>query len=94
MTRSELIAKLAQRFPSLTHQDAEESVATILDAIGDNLAKGGRAEIRGFGSFRLNVRPPRIGRNPKTGERVSVPEKAALHFKPGVEMKDRVNSVG
>jgi integration host factor subunit beta len=91
MTRSELINRLAMRFPMLTRQDAAASVATIIDAISNCLASRGRAEIRGFGSFSINVRPPRLGHNPKTGESVPVPEKAVPHFKPGVEMRERVN---
>jgi len=93
MNRSELIAALAKRFPSLTRQDVYISVAAILNGISDELAKGGRAEIRGFGSFRLNICPPRIGHNPKTGERVSVPAKAKPNFKPGVDLKRRVNTI-
>ena len=91
MTRAELIIKLAARFPQLTHNDSGLAVKRILDAIGDGLASGGRAEIRGFGSFSLNLRLPRRGRNPKSGEKVDVPEKRVPHFKPGVEMRARVN---
>lgn len=89
--RSELIAKLASRFPQLTQADADLSVKTILDAISIRLAQGGRAEIRGFGSFSVHSRPPRLGRNPKTGERAPVPEKIVPHFKAGVELRARVN---
>lgn len=91
MTRSELITKLASRFPQLTQVDADLSVKTILDAISIRLAQGGRVEIRGFGSFSVHSRPPRLGRNPKTGERVPVPEKFVPHFKPGIELRERVN---
>jgi len=91
MTRSELIQQLAGRFPQLTSIDAELSVKTILDALSQSLCNGGRAEIRGFGSFTVNVRPPRIGRNPKTGEKVMVPEKRVPHFKAGKELKERVD---
>lgn len=94
MTKSELIARLAKKFPHLKHVDAGISVDLILQAIGDRLAAGGRAEIRGFGSFSLNIRPPRIGRNPKTGERVEVPAKTVPHFKPGVELRQRINEPG
>lgn len=87
MTRSELIATLAQRFPQLVRPDAEMAVGEILDSIARTLADGGRVEIRGFGSFALNYRPPRIGRNPKTGEKVAVPGKYAPHFKPGKELR-------
>lgn len=92
MTRSELIAKLSSRFPGLVEQDSESAVKIILDAICRTLANGGRVEVRGFGSFSIHVRPPRRGRNPKTGERVDVPAKAVPHFKPGVELRDRVNN--
>ncbi len=91
MNRSELIVTLAARFPQLTFKDAELSVTTILAAITAELASGGRAEIRGIGSFALNYRPPRIGRNPKTGERVEVPAKRVPHFKAGKELRERVD---
>ncbi len=90
MTRSELIDALAQRFPKLMKADADMAVAEILGAIGQTLTQGHRVEIRGFGSFSLNYRPPRIGRNPKTGERVDVPGKYSPHFKAGKEMRDRL----
>lgn len=90
MTRSDLIASLAYRFPNLMAKDAEISVKEILDAIGNSLAQGHRVEIRGFGSFGLNYRPARIGRNPKSGESVAVAEKYVPHFKAGKEMRDRV----
>jgi len=92
MTRSDLIQRLTGRFPQLTLADTEVSVKTVLDAISQRLSEGGRAEIRGFGVFSLNVRPPRIGRNPKTGEKVNVPEKRAPHFKAGKELRERVDS--
>jgi integration host factor subunit beta len=91
MTKSELIAKLAARFPQLVAKDAELAVKMILDAMGKSLAQGQRIEIRGFGSFGLNHRPPRIGRNPKSGDRVQVPEKFVPHFKAGKELRDRVD---
>ena len=90
MTRSDLIAALASRFASLETKDAEVAVKEILDAIGHALAHGDRVEIRGFGSFGLNYRPPRTGRNPKSGEAVSVPAKYVPHFKAGKEMRERV----
>lgn len=92
MTRSELIEALAARFPQLTVQDAEVAVKELLDAISDALINGQRIEIRGFGSFSLNYRPPRTGRNPKTGERVEVAAKYVPHFKPGKELRDRVDA--
>lgn len=90
MTRSDLIAALTSRFPNLVAKDAEIAVKEILDAIGHSLTHGDRVEIRGFGSFGLNYRPARMGRNPKTGESVSVPEKRVPHFKAGLEMRERV----
>jgi integration host factor subunit beta len=90
MNRSDLIAALAARFPNLMAKDADVSVQVILDAISQSLARGDRVEIRGFGSFGLNYRPARKGRNPKTGEAVSVPAKYAPHFKAGKEMRERV----
>ena len=91
MTKSELITRLAARFPQLVTKDAELSVKMIIDAMAKNLANGQRIEIRGFGSFDLNYRPPRIGRNPKSGEKVKVPEKYVPHFKAGKEMRERVD---
>ncbi len=92
MTKSELITSLAERFPQLVVKDAELSVKTILDAMTDSLSTGKRIEIRGFGSFSLNYRPPRLGRNPKTGTKVEVPEKHVPHFKAGKELRERVDS--
>ncbi|HET9113360.1 MAG: integration host factor subunit beta [Burkholderiales bacterium] len=91
MTKSELIAQLAVRHPQLVTTDAEMAVKTILDAVSKSLAGGARVEIRGFGSFSLNYRPPRLGRNPKTGEKVEVPEKYVPHFKAGKELRERVD---
>ncbi len=91
MTKSELIARLAERYPQLVAKDAEFAVKTILDAMARTLADGNRIEIRGFGSFALSYRPPRIGRNPKSGEKVLVPEKRVPHFKPGKQLRERVD---
>ena len=91
MTKSELIAKLAERNPRLVSRDADEAVNTMLDAMTDALAGGQRIEIRGFGSFALNYRPPRVGRNPKSGDRVQVPAKYVPHFKAGKELRERVD---
>lgn len=91
MTRSELIHHLARRFPQLALVDAELAVKTILDVMSSQLELHRRIEIRGFGSFSVHIRPPRMGRNPKTGKQVAVPAKAAPHFKAGVELKSRVN---
>ena len=91
MTKSKLITLLASRCSQLVHKDAELSVKTILDAMSDSLMKKQRIEIRGFGSFCLNYRSPRIGRNPKSGEKVNVPEKYVPHFKAGKELRARVD---
>ena len=93
MTKSELIARLAERFPQLVAKDADFAVKVILDAMTAALARGDRIEIRGFGSFSLNYRPPRLGRNPKTGDRVEVPAKYVPHFKAGKELRERVDQV-
>ncbi|XZG69381.1 integration host factor subunit beta [Chitinibacteraceae bacterium HSL-7] len=92
MTKSELIARLSSRYPQLVAKDAELAVKTILDAMGRSLAQGRRIEIRGFGSFDLNYRPPRAGRNPKSGTKVEVPEKFVPHFKAGKELRERVDA--
>lgn len=91
MTRSDLIAKLAERYPQLLGKDTDLAVKVILDAMAETLAQGGRIEIRGFGSFALNYRPPRIGRNPKSGDKVQVPAKYVPHFKAGKELRERVD---
>jgi integration host factor subunit beta len=91
MTKSELIARLAERFPQLVAKDADFAVKMILDALTLALVKGDRIEIRGFGSFALNYRPPRVGRNPKSGDKVQVPEKYVPHFKAGKELRERVD---
>jgi integration host factor subunit beta len=92
MTRSELIARLAERYPQLVAKDAEFAVRTILEAMARTLVDGHRIEIRGFGSFALSHRPPRVGRNPKSGEKVMVPGKRVPHFKPGKELRERVDA--
>ncbi|TCJ11735.1 integration host factor subunit beta [Parasulfuritortus cantonensis] len=91
MTKSELINRLAERNQHLGAADAELAVKTILDAMMQSLVEGKRIEIRGFGSFSLNYRPPRVGRNPKTGEKVTVAGKYVPHFKAGKELRDRVD---
>jgi len=90
MTRSELIQQLATQFPQLTLKDVELTVRTMLDEMARTLSKGNRIEIRGFGSFGINHRPPRKGRNPKSGETVMVPAKYVPHFKAGKDMRERV----
>ena len=92
MTKSELIARLAENYTQLVAKDAEFAVKTILDAMTNALVNGQRIEIRGFGSFALNVRPPRVGRNPKSGDKVMVQEKRVPHFKPGKELRERVDA--
>jgi integration host factor subunit beta len=91
MTKSQLINLLANRFSQLVTKDAEQSVKIIIDQMSKTLSGNNRIEIRGFGSFNLNHRPARIGRNPKTGEKVNVPEKYVPHFKAGKELKARVD---
>ena len=91
MTKSDLVARLAERFPQLVTKDADCAVKMILDTMAEALAKGDRIEIRGFGSFALNYRPPRVGRNPKSGDKVSVPEKWVPHFKAGKELRECVD---
>lgn len=92
MTKSELILKLAERFPQLVVKDTDFAVSVVLEAITSALIQGDRIEIRGFGSFSLNYRPPRVGRNPKSGERVVVQAKWVPHFKAGKELRERVDS--
>lgn len=91
MTRTELIQRLSFSFPHLTAADVEISVKLILSEISNTLGKKGGAEIRGFGSFSINHRPPRIARNPKTGAAVEVPARDAPHFKAGKELRERVD---
>lgn len=91
MTKSDLIEALADKQSLLNYRDVELAVKLILEQMSDSLARGERIEIRGFGSFTLHHRPPRIGRNPKSGEAVQLDEKYVPHFKPGKELRDRVN---
>jgi integration host factor subunit beta len=91
MTRSDLVEELANRFKQLTQRDAEQAVKTILDALSNALSRGHRVEIRGFGSFSVNRRPPRLGRNPRSGESVAIPEKRVPHFKPGKGLRESVD---
>jgi integration host factor subunit beta len=92
MTRTELIQQLASSHPQFTAKDVDLIVRTIQDGMSRALARGGRVEIRGFGSFSLNHRPVRNGRNPKTGAAVLIPAKYVPHFKPGKELRERVIS--
>ena len=91
MTRSELIAHLAAQNPHLRPQDVETVISTIFDEIGASLARGDRVELRGFGAFTARRRAARVGRNPRTGEAVSVSGKGMPHFRPGKELRIRVN---
>ena len=91
MTRSDLVEELSSRFAQLARRDAEFAVKAILDAMNDALVRGHRIEIRGFGSFSINRRPPRIGRNPRSGESVAIPEKRVPHFKPGKALREAVD---
>ena len=91
MTKSELIEILAQKQTQLAYKDVELAVKNMLEHMATTLANGDRIEIRGFGSFSLHFRPPRVGRNPKTGDSVDLTAKYVPHFKPGKEMRERVN---
>ena len=91
LTKSALINRIAARQQLLTEKDVELAVKALVEQMVETLAQGERVEIRGFGSFSLHYRPSRTGRNPKTGETVEVGPKYVPHFKPGKELKDRVN---
>ena len=91
MTKSELIEHIAQKQTQLAYRDVELAVKTVLEHMAERLASGDRIEIRGFGSFSLHYRPGRVGRNPKTGAPVSLPAKFVPHFKPGKELRERVD---
>ncbi|WP_017445247.1 integration host factor subunit beta [Gayadomonas joobiniege] len=92
MTKSELIEIIAEKYPSMQLRDVEASVKEIIEYMSDSLSSGDRIEIRGFGSFSLHYRGPRVGRNPKTGEKVDLDGKYVPYFKPGKEMRERVNA--
>ena len=92
MTKSELIEILTQRQAHLKGDDVDLAVKSLLEMMGGSLAHGERIEIRGFGSFALSYRPPRMGRNPKSGEQVLVPEKRVPHFKPGKQLRESVDA--
>ncbi len=91
MTKSELIEIIARNQTQLAYKDVELSVKALIEQMAQSLSSGERIEIRGFGSFSLHFRPPRVGRNPKTGESVSLSGKYVPHFKPGKELRERVN---
>jgi integration host factor subunit beta len=92
ITKSELIEKISAKIPQLGNKDVELSVKTLIDKVIDSLAMGDRTEVRGFGSFSVHYRKPRIGRNPKTGDSVSLPGKNAAHFKPGKVLRNKINN--
>lgn len=92
MTKSELIERLSAKQTHLMQKDVELAVKLVLDHVSNALARNDRVEIRGFGSFALHHRPARVGRNPKTGDPVHIPPKSVPHFKPGKEMRERVNA--
>ncbi|PCJ39705.1 MAG: integration host factor subunit beta [Alphaproteobacteria bacterium] len=91
MIKSELIMRLVEANPHLYQRDVERIVNTIFEEITDALAKGNRVELRGFGAFSVKHRPKRIGRNPRTGETVNVPEKYVPYFKTGKDLRERLN---
>lgn len=91
MNRSELIKRISKQHPHLTAKDVELAVRSVLDAVSTTLANGGKVKVRSFGRFDAALRPPRIGRNPQTGEAVHIPAKRVMHFKPSAELRDRVN---
>jgi integration host factor subunit beta len=91
MIKSELVLRLTQRYPHLFHRDVERIVSTVLEEVAEALADGKRVELRGFGVFSVKVRSSRTGRNPRTGQPVSVGEKRAPFFRTGKELRDRLN---
>lgn len=92
LIKSQLIAEISKRFPHLAEKDLAIAVNSIIDQLSHTLSSGGRIEIRGFGSFSLHYRPPRRAHNPKTGEKLITSPKYAAHFKPGKELRDKVNA--
>jgi len=92
LTKSDLIDNLARNQGHLAYKDVELAVKSLIEKMSSALSKGDRIEIRGFGSFSLHYRPPRIGRNPKSGDKVNLPGKYVPHFKPGKELRDRANN--
>ena len=91
MTKSELIDRLSARMGHLTHRDIELAVRSMLELMSRRLAEGERIEVRGFGSFSLRFRPSRMGRNPRTGDAVALPDRYVVHFKPGRALRERVD---
>lgn len=91
MTKSELVELIASKQPQLSVKDVELAIKTLIEHMTQSLSEGTRIEIRGFGSFSLHYRAPRVGRNPKTGDTVKLAAKHVPHFKPGKELRDEVN---
>ena len=92
MTRADLINSLIARYRDIAPSQIDKSVREIFEHMIETLSQGESIEIRGFGSFEVRLREPRIAHNPKTGERVDLPARKVVHFKPGVELRNRVNS--
>lgn len=91
MIKSELVQRLADKHPNLFHRDIEKIVSVVIDGVAEALVRGERVELRGFGAFSVKHRPARVGRNPRSGEPVHIEEKFAPFFKPGKELRDRLN---
>ena len=91
MTKSQLIASLSKKFPHLYQRDVEVLVNTVFNEISEGLVDGGRIELRGFGAFSIRKREPRVARNPKNGESVTVSERYAIYFRAGKELRERIN---
>ncbi len=94
MIKSELVQQIAEENPHLFQRDVERIVSTVFDEITEALARGDRVELRGFGAFSVKTRDARVGRNPRTGEAVDVPEKTVPFFKAGKELRERMNTEG
>ncbi len=92
MIKSELVQQIAEEYPDLYQRDVERIVSTVFEEITEALARGDRVELRGFGAFSVKIRDARVGRNPRTGEAVSVPEKTVPFFKAGKELRERMNA--
>jgi integration host factor subunit beta len=92
MNRSDLIDEMASQFGQLPRPDIEHAIGALLAAMADALARGSRIELRGFGSFSVHKQAPKIGRNPRTGQRVDIPSKRAIHFKPGKDLRANVKN--
>ena len=92
MIKSSLVDKLCSRNLRLSVRDVETAIKIIIDSLSETLSKKGRIEIRGFGSFSIRQRLPRVARNPRTGEKVELPAKLAIHFKPGKELREKINN--